>query len=173
MKTLFLVRHAKSSWDDVTLADEDRPLNDRGKRDAPKMGKRLARRQMRVDLMLSSPARRAIKTARLIAAKLDYKRKDILVVERLYPGAVSDLLKIVRGLGNKVDRVMLVGHHPAISQLAHRFSSDIAHMPTCAVAHFEFDATKWRDVRRSVLAAASFERPRRRPPLRPDGARRR
>ena len=75
MKTLFLIRHAKSSWDDTALADKDRPLNDRGKRDAPKMGKRLADRDVNPDLILSSPAMRALTTAEIIAKKLDYSSR--------------------------------------------------------------------------------------------------
>ena len=89
MKTLFLIRHAKSSWDDTALPDKDRPLNDRGKRDAPKMGKRLAKRDVKPDLILSSPAKRALTTAEIIAKKLDYKLKDIVVDDRLYAGAAA------------------------------------------------------------------------------------
>ena len=92
MKTLFLVRHAKSSWDDTTLPDKDRPLNERGERDAPKMGKRLAKRDVKTDLILSSPARRALTTAKIIAKSIDYKPKKIVVDDRLYPGAADDLL---------------------------------------------------------------------------------
>src|ERR1700682_5676255 len=73
MKTLFLIRHAKSSWDDTALPDKDRPLDGAGKRDAPKMGKRLAKRDAQPDLILSSPAMRALTTAKIIAKKLDYK----------------------------------------------------------------------------------------------------
>jgi phosphohistidine phosphatase len=160
MKTLFLVRHAKSSWDDPALADEDRPLNDRGKRDAPKMAKRLAKRHAKVDLMLSSPATRAIKTAKALAEKLDYKLKDIVVDERLYPGAATDILKFIHGLGNKINRVILVGHHPALSKLAHRLSSDITHMPTCAVAEFTFKAKSWRDAGKTTLIAVGLDLPK-------------
>src|SRR6266487_3467541 len=74
MKTLFLIRHAKSSWDDTALPDKDRPLGDRGRRDAPKMGKRLAKRDVKPDLILSSPARRALTTAEIIAKKLESAR---------------------------------------------------------------------------------------------------
>jgi phosphohistidine phosphatase len=134
MKTLFLIRHAKSSWDDTALPDKDRPLSDRGRRDAPKMGKRLAKRDVKPDLILSSPARRALKTAKIIAKKLDYKRKNIVVEDRLYSGAVHDLLNVVQKLGDKLERVMLFGHNPELTELAHRLSSEITHMPTCAVA---------------------------------------
>jgi bisphosphoglycerate-dependent phosphoglycerate mutase len=106
MKTLFLIRHAKSSWDDTALPDKDRPLNDRGKRDAPKMGKRLAKRDVKPDLILSSPAKRALTTAEIIAKKLDYKLKDIVVDDRLYAGAVHDLLNVIHKLGDKPKRVI-------------------------------------------------------------------
>jgi phosphohistidine phosphatase SixA len=110
MKTLFLIRHAKSSWDDIALPDKDRSLNDRGRRDAPKMGKRLAKRDVTPDLTLSSPARRALTTAEIIAKKLDYKLKDIVVDDRLYAGAADDLLKVIQKLGDKLESVMLFGH---------------------------------------------------------------
>jgi phosphohistidine phosphatase len=106
VKTLFLVRHAKSSWDDTALPDKDRPLDDRGRRDAPEMGKRLAKRAVKPDLILSSPARRALTTAEVIAKKLDYKLKDIVVDDRLYAGGADDLLNVIRELGDESERVM-------------------------------------------------------------------
>src|SRR5687767_13361052 len=125
MKALFLVRHAKSSRDDTAMPDKDRPLNDRGKRDAPKMGERLAKRDAKPDLVLSSPATRALKTAEIIAKKLDYKRKDIVVDDRLYTVTADDLLDVIRKLGDKLERVMVFGHNPELTELAHRFSSEI------------------------------------------------
>ena len=97
MKTLFLVRHAKSSREDTRLPDKDRPLNDRGKRDAPKMGKRLAKRDVRPELILSSPAMRALTTAEMIAKKLDYKLKEIVVDDRLYPSDADEMLTSFTG----------------------------------------------------------------------------
>jgi phosphohistidine phosphatase len=129
MKTLFLVRHAKSSRDDPSLPDRERPLDDRGKRDAPKMGKRLAKRDVKLDLLVSSPALRALKTAHLIAEEIGYKRKDIVVDDRLYASSPDDLLAVIRALDTKLDRVMLVGHNPEFSDLAHRLS---ARSSTCA-----------------------------------------
>ena len=146
MKTLFLVRHAKSSWDNAALPDKERPLNDRGRRDAPKMGERLAKRDVKPDLILSSPAVRALSTAEIIAEKLDYRRKDIVVMERLYAAEVEDLLDVIHRLDDKVDRVMLFGHNPEFTELAHRLSGEIAHMPTCAIAEFTFDAKSWSGI---------------------------
>jgi phosphohistidine phosphatase len=160
MKTLFLVRHAKSSRDDTTLSDKDRPLNDRGKRDAPRMGERLAKRHVKADLILSSPASRTLTTAQVIAKKLDYKLKDIVVDDRLYPGAVDDLLNIIRDLADKLDRVMLVGHNPVLTEVAQRLSSDITHMPTCAVAAFTFNAKSWPDVGNATVATVALDYPK-------------
>ena len=95
------------------MPDKDRPLANRGRRNAPKMGKRLAKRGVKPDLILSSPARRALTTAEIIAKKLDYKLKDIVVDDRLYAGAVHGLLDVVHKLGDKLERVMLLAITPS------------------------------------------------------------
>jgi phosphohistidine phosphatase len=160
MKTLFLIRHAKSSWDDPALPDKDRPLDDRGKRDAPKMGKRLAKRDVNPDLILSSPAMRALTTAQIIARKLDYKLQDIVVDDRLYAGEMDDLLNVIQQLDDKLERVMLVGHNPELTELAYRLSSDITHMPTCAVAELKFDAKSWSNIGKAKLAKVALDYPK-------------
>ena len=161
MKTLFLVRHAKSSWDEATLPDKERPLNDRGLRDAPRVGTRLAKRDVKPDLILSSPARRALTTAEIIAGKLGYKVGDIVVDERLYAAAPDDLLEVISGLGHKPKRVMLFGHNPGLTELANRLSSEITHMPTCAVAEFAFDIKSWSDVGSHEPANVTLHLPKR------------
>ncbi len=160
MKTLFLIRHAKSSWDDPALPDKDRPLNARGQRAAPKMGKRLAERDVRPDLIVSSPAMRALTTAEIIAKKLDYKLKDIVLDDRLYGGNADNLLDVIHELGDKLHRVMLFGHNPALTELAHRFSSEITLMPTCAVAQFVFDAKSWSFIGRVKPAKIALDYPK-------------
>jgi phosphohistidine phosphatase len=160
MKTLFLIRHGKSSWDDTALPDEDRPLNDRGKRDAPKMGERLAKRDVKPDLILSSPAMRALTTAEIIAKKLGYKLKDIVVDDRLYAVEADDLLDVIHKLGDKLERVMLFGHNPELTELAHRLSSEITHLPTCAVAEFKFDAKSWSNIGKVKPAKVALDYPK-------------
>jgi phosphohistidine phosphatase len=160
MKTLFVIRHAKSSWDDPALPDKDRPLDDRGKRDAPKMGKRLAKRDVNPDLILSSPAMRALTTAQIIARKLDYKLQDIVVDDRLYAGEMDDLLNVIQQLDDKLERVMLVGHNPELTELAYRLSSGITHMPTCAVAELTFDAKSWSNIGKAKLAKVALDYPK-------------
>ena len=161
MKTLFLIRHAKSSWDDPALADQQRPLNDRGRREASEMGKRLAKRDPRPDLMLSSPALRALKTAQLIARKLGCKRKHVVVDTRLYACEVGELLRLVHRLDKRLKRVMLFGHNPELTGLARRFSDEINHLPTCAVAKFKFDVKSWTGVGRSTLVSVALDLPKR------------
>ena len=145
-RTLFLVRHAKSSRDDVTLPDKERPLADRGKRDAPLMGKRLAKRQVKPDLILTSPARRAISTAGLIAKELNYRAEDIVVDERMYATEADMLLGVIGELSDKLKCVMLFGHNPEFADLAQRLSNEPALMPTCAVAQFTFESTPWSSI---------------------------
>jgi len=160
VKTLFLVRHAKSSWDDDAVPDRERPLAGRGQRDAPEMGKRLARCGVRPDLMLSSPALRARRTAELIAEKIGYEQKNLVIDDRLYGACAEFLFDVIRGLNDQVKSAMLFGHNPELTELARRFSGAISHMPTCAVAQFTFDATSWKDVGPSVLAKVSFDFPK-------------
>lgn len=160
MKTLTLVRHAKSSWGDPALADRERPLNERGLRDAPAMGQRLAQRGARPDLLLASPATRALTTAEHLAQALGVKRKDIVVDERLYAAAASELLAVIRVAGNEHQRVMLVAHNPGLSDLAHRFASEITHMPTCAVAEFTFAVAAWGDIGGALPTSVVFDYPK-------------
>jgi len=159
MKTLYLIRHAKSSKDDRSLSDRDRPLADRGRRDAPTMGKRLAERDVKPDLLVSSPALRALTTAQLMADEIGYAREKIVVDDQLYGSSADVLLALVRALDRKADRVMLFGHNPEFTELAHRLSSDIADMPTCAIAEFRFDTKKWSDVGELDPAQATLDQP--------------
>lgn len=160
MKMLFLIRHAKSSWDDAAQPDKDRPLNDRGRRDAPRIGERLAKRDLKPDLILSSPAVRALETAKIIARKLDYRRKDIVVDDRLYAAEANDLLKVIRTLGDRLKSVMIFGHNPALVELAQRLSSEITVMPTCAVAEFRFDAKSWSEIGEIEPAQVALDYPK-------------
>lgn len=160
MKTLFLIRHAKSSWDDTALPDRDRPLDDRGERNVAKMGKRLVKRNVKADLIMSSPAKRALTTAEVIAKMLDYKRKDIMVNNRLYASQVDDLLDVIQALDHKLKRVMLVGHNPELTELAHYLSSEITHMPTCAIVEFTFYAKSWSAIGKAKPDQVTLDYPK-------------
>jgi len=159
MKTLILVRHAKASNDDPTWADRDRPLADRGRKEALEMGQRLARRNLKPDRLLSSPALRALTTAQLMADELGRERKDIVIDDRLYASSAQGLLTVIRALDDKFDRAMLFGHNPEFTELAHRLSSEIVGMPTCAVAEFRFDTTKWSELGMAAPVDATLDDP--------------
>ena len=108
---MYLLRHAKSSWDDTSLPDRERPLEPRGERDAAKMSRRWSQRHAKPDLIMSSPAARALATANVVAQGLDYKTKNIAVDDRLYAATVEALLDVIEALDDRLDRVMLVGHN--------------------------------------------------------------
>jgi phosphohistidine phosphatase len=124
------------------------------------MGKRLAKRGVKPALLLTSPALRALTTAQLVAEELGYKRKDIVVDDRLYAGNPDDLLEFIRALDKKLDCVMLVGHNPEFTYLANRLSSEIIAMPTGAVAEFDFETKTWSDVGAVEPAKALLDYPK-------------
>ena len=159
-RTLFLVRHAKSSWDDVALPAKERPLADSGKHDAPMMGKRLATRQVKPDLILSSPARRALSTAEIIAKELNYRAEDIVVDDRLYATEAETLLGVIGELSDKLKCVMLFGHNPEFTDLAHRLSNEPALMPTCVVAQLTFVSTSWSSISSTKPAEVLLDYPK-------------
>jgi phosphohistidine phosphatase len=123
------------------------------------MGQRLAKRDVKPDLLLSSPALRALTTAQLFAKEVGYKR-DVVVDDRLYAGNPDDVLAVIGALDMKVDRVMLFGHNPEFTDLAHRLSSEISDMPTCAVAEFRFDTKVWSDVGKIEPTNVAVDRPK-------------
>ena len=159
MKTLLLVRHAKSSWGDQTLPDHERPLNHRGRRDAPRAGERLRERGVAPDVIVTSTAVRARSTAMILAQALDLGSDLILEDERLYGASPEDLLDVIRALDDELACVMLVGHNPEIGELASRLSDEIADMPTCAVAEFRFDVADWAEIGAVAPVEMLFDAP--------------
>ncbi|WP_349917613.1 SixA phosphatase family protein [Aeromonas veronii] len=158
-RTLVLVRHGKSSWADADLPDRERRLAERGQRDAPMMGRRLAQEGVIPDLILSSPACRARETARLLAVALQYLG-EIALDERIYEGEVCTLLALIGTLADDKKCVMLVGHDPEFTALAHRLSRGITRMPTCAVARFLFEGAPWSVIPGRVPVRVWFDCPK-------------
>ncbi|MFB6610902.1 histidine phosphatase family protein [Agromyces sp. NPDC056379] len=152
MKTLVLMRHAKSSWDSPGLVDHDRPLNDLGRQDAPRMGRRLFERGIEPDVIVTSTAERARSTAALVAGELRTPARRIVADERLYAASVDTMLRVIRSLDDRLSVAMLVGHNPEMTDLATRFSKGAEAMPTAAIAVFTFDAASWADVRTATSA---------------------
>ena len=162
MKVLTLIRHAKSSWKDPGLPDWDRPLNKRGKRDGPAMGQRLAERGSFADLVISSPAVRALATAEAIAEEIDYPWTEIVVDERLYGADLSEWLEVIQGLDDALDRVMCVGHNPGLTELVSYFSAEgIGNVPTCGVVELRFDTWRWALVGHVEPVEVDFDYPKR------------
>mgnify|MGYP001791132429 FL=1 len=151
-KTLYLVRHAKSSWKDTSLVDYDRPLNKRGKRDAPEMGKRLATKNIRPDLIISSPAKRAKLTIEAIAAEIDYAESQIRWKEELYHVDVKTLLEQIRSVENQNRSLMLVGHNPGLTDLQNYLCQEaIENIVTTGIACIQFEVAEWANVRSGQL----------------------
>ena len=146
-KTLYLVRHAKSSWSDPSLSDRDRPLNKRGRRTAPDMGSRLALKGHQPDLIISSPAKRALMTAGIIAKELDYDKSEILTDESMYFSGDRGMLKMLEGVDDRYQRVMIVGHNPAMTSLMNNLvETSVYNMPTCAIAVIGYNMVSWSDL---------------------------
>lgn len=147
MKTLYLIRHAKSSWKDMSLSDIQRPLNKRGKRDAPVMGGRLRDREVMPDAILSSPAKRARKTAEIIAEEIGYAQKDIIYKEEIYNDGLQGLLGLVTSVNDDNSIIFLVGHNLELTDFAEMLSGKtFTNVPTCGVVCIEFPVEHWQQV---------------------------
>lgn len=147
MMNLFLCRHAKSSWSEPGLADKERPLNERGKNDAPLIGNILKNKQEFPDLIISSPAKRALKTAKLIAEKLDYKTKNIEVNKNLYMAGINEFIDVISNINKDHKNVMLFSHNYGITDFANYISnSDIQNIPTCGIVKISFVIKNWQEI---------------------------
>jgi len=147
VKTLYIVRHAKSSWEDLLLDDFSRPLNDRGKRDAPKMAKRLKEKKINPALMLTSPARRALATCKRMAEVLNYKEDKIKMDRELYHASEEQILNVVKSVKDKHESLMIFGHNPGITALVNALGNlTIDNVPTCGVIALEFPIESWKDL---------------------------
>ncbi len=145
MKTLLLMRHAKSSWDNSELADFDRPLNSRGRQDAPRIGQLLAREDLTPDLIVTSAARRAATTAELVALAAGYDG-DIHYTRDLYLADADTYLELARAPAGDVGRLLLVGHNPDMAELVSQLAGRDEHMPTAALAHFRLAIDVWSEL---------------------------
>lgn len=161
MKTLILLRHAKSSWDDPELQDADRPLNKRGKRDAAALGERLAARSLAPDIVAVSPARRARATIEPLRARALAAGARIVEDERLYAASASAILSVVQGLDDASDRAMIVGHNPGLTDFANRFAAcSIDNIPTCGIVAIDYDAASWAQAGAAPGRLVVFDAPK-------------
>lgn len=145
MRTLFLIRHAKSSWDNPGLRDFNRPLNERGLHDAPLMAHLLAKQGIKPDLLVSSPAKRAITTALFFAEAFDVEGDAVVQEQDIYEAAPMDILRIVSQLPDTAQVVLLFGHNPTLTDVANRFSEKyIDNIPTCGIVQIVSDEESWQ-----------------------------
>lgn len=161
MKTLYLIRHAKSSWANPGLDDIDRPLNKRGKRDAPFMGGRLYRYGVRPDIIYTSPAKRARKTAKHIALALEYPLTAIEQHGDIYTSDLQRLLGVVRKTSQPVNTLFLVGHNYVITDLAEYLTAkQLGNIPTCGIVGISFAQETWREIAAGEGTLLFFDYPK-------------
>jgi phosphohistidine phosphatase len=161
MRRLTLIRHAKSSWDDASLSDFERPLNPRGHKNAPLMATVLQQQGIRLDLILSSPATRARSTAEYIASGLAYPPEQLRFIDELYGADSATLLRVVHGLPDAAQHVALVAHNPGLTDFCNLLgAAGIDNLPTCAVATIRFEVAAWQAVNRDSGVLERYEYPR-------------
>jgi phosphohistidine phosphatase len=165
VRRLTLVRHAKSDWSLPGQDDWDRPLNKRGQRDAPDMARRLRSRRLKPELVLSSPAVRALTTATVMARELKVPAAHVMQDERLYLASPTDLLAVIRERGGEAKHVMVFGHNPGITECANRLSTGdhIDNLPTCGVFTALFDVAAWSELGWDSGRDVEFDYPKNHP----------
>lgn len=161
MKTLLLIRHAKSSWDNSILSDFERPLNERGKQDAPMMAKRIKDKKIEIDAFVSSPAKRAKKTAELFMHEFDIKGKKLVLVPSLYEASLNNFYDVVENLNYKDDIIALFAHNPGITDFVNSLEcSSVYNMPTCAVYALKIKIKNWNDFKEAEKELLFFDYPK-------------
>ncbi len=147
MRTLYLIRHAKSSWGNPGLRDHDRPLNERGLHDAPKMAQLLVEQGVQPDLLVSSPAKRAFTTALFFAEAFKLEAEKVLREPNIYEAFPQDILRIISELPESSQTVLLFGHNPTFTEVANHFIENdfIENVPTCGVVKITSTAASWRE----------------------------
>ncbi|MCW3092188.1 MAG: histidine phosphatase family protein [Ferruginibacter sp.] len=161
-KLLLVIRHAKSSWEVGTLNDFERPLNERGKKDAPVMAKRLIDRKIMIDAFVSSPAKRAKKTAELFCETYGKSEDSILYVSKLYQAEVDPFYQVVEQLDDFFNTVAIFSHNPGITDFVNTLREDevISNMPTGSVFAVQIHLKKWADFRKAKKEFLFFDYPK-------------
>ncbi|MEP6926155.1 MAG: histidine phosphatase family protein [Ginsengibacter sp.] len=161
MKTLLLIRHAKSSWDNFQLTDFERPLNNRGKNDAPLMAKRVKERKINIDCFISSPAKRAKKTASIFMDEFGTKEKDLVLLPSLYEASVTNFYEAVESINDKDDVVAIFSHNPGITDFVNTLTGNkIDNIPTCGVFAIKIKSKKWKDFKKDEKEFLFFDYPK-------------
>lgn len=161
MKTLLLVRHAKSDWNDASLSDFERPLNERGRNDAPMMAHRLLDRKVKIDSFISSPAKRARKTACIFAKEYDCGKEDVTFINDLYGAGPDVFYDVIEKLQDKFDNIAIFSHNPGLTDFANLLT-DVRtdNIPTCGVFAVSVDCKQWSDFREADKYFLFFDYPK-------------
>lgn len=161
MKTVVIVRHGKSSWEDPFLSDHQRPLAKRGLKDAPKMGARLADWGPPVDRVISSSAVRALTTAELVTQEMGLPWDEIQVDDALYHATESEMLELIQDQEDYLDGLMLFGHNPGMTYLVNDLSDlDLDNLPTCGVVILQFEVESWSEIGDVLASSANLDFPK-------------
>jgi phosphohistidine phosphatase len=161
MKTLYLIRHAKSSWKNAGLSDFERPLNSRGRNDAPIMGERLKKDNIIPDVIISSPAKRAWSTSRIIAKNLNISTDSINLNSDIYEANASTLLKIINQINDKYEKCFMFGHNPGITYFAELLTNThFGNVPTCGIVGISFDLESWAMISSNMGSCIYYNYPK-------------
>ena len=162
IKTLLVVRHAKSSWDIGSMNDFERPLNDRGKKDAPTMARRLEDKKIIIDAFVSSPAKRAKKTAELFCSVYNKPAEEIIFISKLYHAPVEVFYEVVEELDDSFSKVAIFSHNPGITEFVNTLIEglEIDNLPTCGMFAIQVQAEKWKDFTKSKKEFLFFDYPK-------------
>ena len=161
MKKLIVVRHAKSSWEDFQISDFDRPLNSRGLKDAPTMGKKLKELGLVPDQIICSSANRAMTTARLLAQNMGFEIEHIIENKGLYLADPDSIIRLIHTVNNTTETLMLVGHNPGLTYLINDLAGEnLFNLPTCALSCIRFEIDDWKAVSSGLGRQVAYEYPK-------------
>ena len=161
MKCLLIIRHAKSSWDNISQKDFDRTLNERGHRDAPAMAKRLLDKKIEIDAFISSPAKRAFTTCKYFAEAYNVKEKNIIIVPELYQASVINFYDVISKTNDQFSTIAIFSHNPGITEFVNGLTeTEIDNMPTCGVFAVKTEALYWKDFKKPPKTFWFFDYPK-------------
>jgi phosphohistidine phosphatase len=161
MKTLLIIRHAKSGWDDPSLSDFERVLTERVKSDAAMMAKRIKKKSIKIDAFISSPAVRAKRTAEIFMKEYKEGRKKLLLIPALYEASVHVFYEVMETLDNHLESVALFSHNPGVAEFVNSLEcSPVDNMPTCAVFALKIKTRLWKDLRIAEKEFLFFDYPK-------------
>ncbi|HHM20440.1 MAG TPA: histidine phosphatase family protein [Bacteroidetes bacterium] len=161
MKTVYLIRHAKSSWDYPSLRDEERPLNDRGLRDAPFMARLLREKEVEPDAIFTSPAVRAMTTALFFKTELNIAGEDVFIIDDIYEALSSTIVNMIQHLPEDLNTILLFGHNPTFTSVANIFSTQyLPNMPTCSIVRIDANIDNWLQFEQGKAKVKEFHYPK-------------